>query len=259
MLCPLCNSKSKYSFSTQYVKVRKCLNSTCGHLFAESPSPNQGVWTYKELDMEFSVFREKNAVWFDRNYKIIDYILGQRSIDPGAKVLDLGSGTGHIAKSFIERGFDAICVEPSHEARKVLNKYGLVNYPYLSDVPDEERFEIIMLSEVIEHLPSPVEVLKEAQGRLNKQGMIFISTPCSRGLKSILKRESSAAYSDPTHIHFFTSNSLETCFKLAGFSTYQRHYLDFMVPGRSLWLKKIDRFLYSLDLNPHLIYMAFNS
>jgi hypothetical protein len=24
MLCPLCNSESKYSFSTQYVKVRKC-------------------------------------------------------------------------------------------------------------------------------------------------------------------------------------------------------------------------------------------
>ena len=257
MLCPLCNSESQYSFSTRYVKVRKCLNSSCGHLFAESPSPNQGEMTYQESDMEFSVFRQKNAVWFDRNYKIVDYLVQNTALCPGGKILDLGSGTGHIAKSFIEKGFEAVCVEPSKEGRKILTKYELVNYPYLNDIPEAEKFDAIVLSEVIEHLPSPVEVLKEAKVRLSDRGIIFMTTPCARGLKAILRLKNSAAYAEPTHIHFFTSKSLEKCLELAGFSKSQRHDLDFMVPGRSALLKTIDRILYSIDLNPHLIYLAY--
>ena len=260
MLCPLCNSESKYSFSTQYVKVRKCLNSTCGHLFAESPSQNQGEMSYQESDMmEFSVFRQKNALWFDLNHKIVDYLIQNTALRPGGKILDLGSGTGHMAKSFIEKGFEAVCVEPSKEARKILTKYELVNYPYLNDIPEVEKFDAIVLSEVIEHLPDPVEILKEAKERLANLGVIFITTPCVRGIKSILRLKNSAAYAEPTHIHFFTSNSLEKCLQLAGFPNYQRHHLDFMVPGRSPLLKTIDRILYPLDLNPHLIYLVLNS
>jgi len=259
MLCPLCNNKSKYSFSTQYVKVRKCLNSTCGHLFAESPSPTQGEMSYSESEMmEFSVFRKKNARWFERNHQIIDYLIQKTALRPGGKILDLGSGTGHMAKSFIEKGFDAVCVEPSNEGRKILTEYELVNYPYLHSIPDREKFDAIMLSEVIEHLPSPVETLKEAKGRLTDRGIIFITTPCSRGIKAILRLKNSAAYAERTHIHFFTSKSLAKSFQLAGFSKYERQNVDFMVPGRSSLMKNLDKVLYYVDLNPHLIYLGFN-
>ena len=259
MLYPLCNSESKYSFSTQYVRIRKCLNSSCGHLFAESPSQTQGEMTYSESDMmEFSVFRQKNALWFDRNHKIVDYLVNNIAFSLGGKIIDLVSGTGNMAKSFIEKGFEAVCVEPSNEGRKILTKYELVNYSYMNDIPQGEKFDAIVLSEVIEHLSDPVQTLKEAKGRLSDRGIIFITTPRARGIKAILRLKNSAAYAEPTHIHFFTSKSLEKCFQLSSFSSYQRHHLDFMVPGRSLVLKTIDKILYPLDLNPHLIYLVFN-
>ncbi|NER33268.1 MAG: class I SAM-dependent methyltransferase [Oscillatoria sp. SIO1A7] len=233
------------------MKVRQCLNDQCKHKFAESPFLSEGgVMSYSESD-KFSVLKQ-------RNFQMIDYFLQQGYLRVGSKVLDLGSGEGHIARAFVERDFDVSCVEPSNSARKILDSYGLVNYPKITDIPSEVKYDLILLVEVIEHFNFPIDALNEAKSRLTDDGVIFVTTPCAESLKSRLKPEKAAAYMEQTHLHFFSSRSLEYCFQSAGFSKFQRYYLDWMIPNRSKAMKTIDRLLYPLDLNSHLTYFACN-
>lgn len=260
MQCPLCNFvESKPLFETQHAKVRKCLNPGCGHLLADSPAPNQGVWTFTEEELDYAEFRQAHSQWFERNYKLAEYFTQKAFLPRNGKVMDLGSGRGHIASSFVERGFDVVCVEPNELARKTLTKHGLVNYEYLTDVPPHLKFDAIIMSEVIEHVPSPVDVLKDAKNHLTQNGFIFVTTPRATSLKAFLNRNKSCAYLDPTHIHFFTSRTLEKCFQLAGFSSYKSQYLDFLVPERTGVRKNIDKVLFSLNLYGQLAYFVLNS
>ncbi|MCT7965938.1 class I SAM-dependent methyltransferase [Laspinema sp. D1] len=251
MKCPLCHSESKPVFNTEYAKVNQCLNISCKHKFNTESLPRGGVMDYSGAD-DFSIYRQ-------RNLEMIDYLLNQGYLNTQAKVLDLGCGEGHIAQTFSDRKFDVTCVELSSSARKILDQRGLVNYPTTQDIPPDIRFDLILMIEVIEHLKSPVSVIKEAKNRLTDKGIIFVTTPCADGLKARLFPEKSEAYQEPTHLHFFSSQSLNSCFQIAGFSEFQRFYLPWIIPNRSPVLKTLDKLLYGIDLNSHLTYFLFNS
>ncbi len=88
-----------------------------------------------------------------------------------------------------------------------------------------------------------------------------MTTPCGKSLKpmhDMEEIENSAAFSEKTHLHFFSRRSLEKCFQLAGFSKYKRQYLNWMIPGKSKIGDLIDRAKYYLDWDAHLTYFIFN-
>ncbi|WP_422894304.1 class I SAM-dependent methyltransferase [Phormidium pseudopriestleyi] len=125
------------------------------------------------------------------------------------------------------------------------------------EIPPERRFDLILMIEVIEHFELPVSILEEAKNLLTERGIIFVTTPCANSLKARVLPEKTAAYREPTHLHFFSSQSLELCFLKAGFSKFKRFYLPWMIPNRSPMMKTIDKLLYGIDLNPHLTYFLF--
>ena len=254
MLCPLCGSQSQDAFKTQHTQVKKCSNPSCGHLFSENHLSQTGEMDYSET-VDFSKFRE-------RNFKMIDYLFQQGYLSQGDKVLDLGSGSGHIARTFVERGIDVVCVEASHSGRKILDSLGLVNYASINDIPIDQTFNLILMIEVIEHLSFPIQALTHIRTRLTDNGVIFITTPCGQSLKPIFnleKLKTSPAYIEKTHLHFFSKHSLESCFHSAGLSHYQREYLSWMVPDKSSLRDFIDRVKCYLDWDAHLTYFVFNS
>lgn len=251
MICPICQSPSQEAFETRYALVKRCKNKSCRHLFSESYSVDQGVVEYSEDD-DFSKF-------YNRNNSFIDYLLAQSYLPENGKILDLGSGNGHIAKAFLDKGFDVTCIEVSESARKILSSVGLKNYPNLSSIPDGQLYDAILMVEVIEHITSPIEFLSEARQFLAPSGFMFLSTPCSSGLKAILNREHSQVFAIPEHIHFFNSKSLEKCLCNSEFSRFHRMHLNFMVPGESRSKKALNRALYHLNLHSHLTYFILNS
>jgi len=251
MICPICQSPSQGTFKTRYALVKRCKNRSCNHLFSEIHFVDQGVMEYSE-EADFSKF-------YKRNNSFVDYLISRSYLPAKAKVLDLGSGTGHIAKTFLDRGFDLTCIELSESARKILGSMGLKNYPDLSKIPNGQLYDAILMVEVIEHITLPVEFLSEARNFLAPGGFMFLSTPCSSGLKAIFNREQSQAFSVPEHIHFFNSESLERCLHSSGFSQFHREHLNFMVPGESSLKKALNRALYTLNLHSHLTYFPLNS
>ncbi len=222
--CPVCGQYASESFKAPYAAVWRCQASDCRHFFAPNAEQEDGLCDYST-----QAYKTK---FIQRNHRLIDYLLEKRIIKQGQRILDLGSGEGHIASCFAERGFDVLCVEPSNDARTVLTSRGLKSVPYASDIEPGEIFNFIYLIEVIEHIPSPTDVLRDASRHLSHEAHLLVSTPSAHSLLAHISKKRSNSFGVPSHKHFFIPRSLYKCLTLAGFKTVHRCSPPLMLPDR---------------------------
>ncbi len=248
--CPVCGEKAIYMFQVQQGDVWRCKSEDCGHFFVLNVLHKDGLCEYSSNKQEERYIR--------RNHQLINYMLSQGVLAKGEKVLDIGSGEGHIATCFAERGFNVLCVEPSKEGRAILDSRGLKSVPYVSDIPKGEIFDFIYLIEVIEHVPLPTETIRNAIAHLSDSGWFFITTPSALGLMAKISKKRSNSFGIPSHIHFFTPRSLSKCLKLAGFQNIKCCYLSFIVGRRSLPAKIIAWLLNFAGLGGGIMVFARN-
>lgn len=111
------------------------------------------------------------------------------------------------------------------------------------DLPFEDNsFDLIWCSEVIEHLEDPFHFKKEADRLLKPGGMLALTTPNSGfWFYTIAKLfgKSAAELQNPTHIQFFNERAIREVFpssRLYGFFPYVllrcriKHCIDFLSP-----------------------------
>lgn len=98
-------------------------------------------------------------------------------VAPGARVLDIGCGSGVIGRELKERGFSDIhAVEVDAEARQnAASIYQSVGSS-LADY-ESQRFDLVLLLDVIEHLTNPEAFLSEAAALLKPAGLLLVSVP----------------------------------------------------------------------------------
>jgi SAM-dependent methyltransferase len=95
------------------------------------------------------------------------------SLPPDALMLDAGAGQNPY-----KHLFDHVRYE-STDFLKVDKAYGEVSYVCdLSSIPvGAERYELVLLTQVLEHLPEPRLVLRELHRILKPGGMLWLSAP----------------------------------------------------------------------------------
>ena len=138
---------------------------------------------------------------FERN----DWIKCQLSnIDPGLKILDAGCGSqrykaycSHLVYKSQDCGQYEKDNSPSLIARTECYRYGKLDYTgNIWDINEEnESFNAILCSEVLEHIPYPSETLMEFS-RLLKSGGILILTIPSNSLRHMDPYYFSSGYSN---------------------------------------------------------------
>ena len=92
----------------------------------------------------------------------------------GERVLEVGSGIGCTVQVFDLAGYDAQGIEPNegfceYGATKL---HARVRTGYLSDVPAEPRFDVVLLVHVIEHLASPREALAHSSDAASRRAAV---------------------------------------------------------------------------------------
>ncbi len=138
------------------------------------------------------------------------------SEDIGKRILDYGCGTGvRIAAMPNAEGYDI-----SDAAAKFCQSKGLSVSTKLK--PEwKEAFDIVIISQVLEHVPSPFDTLKEIRGLLKPGGKIIVEVPQEFNLKvdNLTKED--------TDQHFFAWNfkSLNNLLKAAGFQPEKNQHL----------------------------------
>jgi SAM-dependent methyltransferase len=112
--------------------------------------------------------------------KVLDKILPQFNISPGARILDIGCGQGPALDIFRDKGYCSavgitlndedvrICRQNGHDVRKMDQSF--LEFP-------QESFEFIWARHVIEHSIFPYFTLMEFSRVLARGGILYLEVP----------------------------------------------------------------------------------
>jgi len=150
-------------------------------------------------------------------------IAGDIDAEP-ERVLDIGCGTGEFLSFAEERGYDAVGVEPSKRLAEAAREKDLKVYDgtveAFSDEHDE-RFDLITLFNVLEHVPNPAEVLRTARSLLIDEGVVVVKVPNDFNPLQVAAKESLDLeqwwITAPAHIYYFDNKSLGALMEDLGF------------------------------------------
>ena len=97
----------------------------------------------------------------------------------GAKrLLDFGCGAGHFLKAARALGFSAEGVELDPAVRRNAATTSGCPVSSLDDLKGSgKRFDIVHLGDVLEHLPTPVESMRELESLLSDDGRFLVEGP----------------------------------------------------------------------------------
>lgn len=141
---------------------------------------------------------------------LVKRIHGVRSI------CDLGCGNGHISGRLSKLGYDVTGVDASASGIRIArNAYPKAKFIH-ARIEGEltGKFDLVISSDVIEHLYRPSDLLEAARSLLGPNGHVLIGTPYHGYLKNLVlaatgKMEAHfSALHDGGHVKFFSVNTL---------------------------------------------------
>lgn len=141
------------------------------------------------------------------------------------RILDVGSGPGFFLLHGKNRGWQTLGVEPSMQAASYARSLGLeIIGDFLTPQVAQPLgcFDVVHMSEVLEHLPEPVGFLKLTFELLKPGGIICISVPNDYNpvQKALIQTCGFQPWwvAPPHHINYFNFDSLKRLLENNGFS-----------------------------------------
>ena len=125
----------------------------------------------------------------------------------GTKVLDYGCGTGEFVRYLNTQNLNAIGFEPNPVAFKIASEKDENNFYSNSGFLDHQKFDVITLWHVLEHIPNLFEELARLKNALNPNGKLFIAVPNYESFDAQYYQEYWAAYDVPRHLWHFNQTS----------------------------------------------------
>lgn len=126
-------------------------------------------------------------------------------------LLDIGAGTGEFLLTAKMKGWKTVGMEPIKKAREIAETKNLEIYSDLKEIPDQ-RFDIITLWHVLEHIPNLNETIAILNELLTEDGTLIIAVPNFKSYDAIKYNEFWAAYDVPRHLWHFSSTSIKKLF-----------------------------------------------
>jgi 2-polyprenyl-3-methyl-5-hydroxy-6-metoxy-1,4-benzoquinol methylase len=147
---------------------------------------------------------------------------------PRGKVLEVGCADGFFSEKIAAfHEVWGVELDKTH-AKEAENFCRKVFVGDIEDMEIEEKFDIILMADVLEHTKNPASVLKKVGGWLAESGIIILSVPnmahFSVRLSLLGGRFDYAERGilDKTHLKFFTKSSIENLLDETGYIIVER-------------------------------------
>lgn len=144
----------------------------------------------------------------------------RRRLRPPARVLDIGCGPALMLAELQASGFEVAGVDPSPVALGSARKRGIQMFEgtgeTMPDTVPREHYDMVTMSQSLEHTRDPALALGRAADRLKKGGFLVAEVPncASAGFQ---QRRGVWFHTDAgRHVNFFTHKSLDAYFRLVG-------------------------------------------
>ncbi|MEN6409406.1 MAG: methyltransferase domain-containing protein [Anaerolineaceae bacterium] len=223
--CPLCRSEQGETFDTLNVEGRTIeyrLCSRCGMVFQNEDWKKEDLTDfyakdYRKLMEGEDRVSEKNLAIEETRARLLVSWLKARGVQSVKRHLDIGASTGSlIHRTKIEFGAEVLGVELSNSHRAYAESRGLTMLPSVNDLNDKngQRFDLISLIHVLEHLPEPVQTLADLRERwLAPDGAFLLEVPNLYIHNSY----------EIAHLHAFSKHTLLETLRLAGYRVDALH------------------------------------
>jgi len=96
----------------------------------------------------------------------------------GTRVLDVGCGSGRLSKTLLDRGYSVVAIDNDWKAVDIAKKKGIT--AFVSDINDwktDEKFDCIILGDVLEHIEDDKSAMRKVRGMLKPNGCIVVNVP----------------------------------------------------------------------------------
>ncbi len=199
----------------------------CGFLFADRIPSQKEYETFYKNNAKYA-YNENISEGLKKIYQDI-FLLGSkflkkyyRPLDKKIKVLDIGCSVGYILNLFKRSGFKHILgIEPSwHCAVAAKKLYGIkvVDLPF-SEFKSREKFGLIIMTGVLEHVCSLNQALRKISDLLEDNGLLITVVPDA----DKFSKNPRAPFEEFSleHINYFNKNSLNN---LMGNYSFQNIY-----------------------------------
>src|SRR5207249_6661628 len=136
------------------------------------------------------------------------------------RLLDVGCGTGVIAGTLRDLGWDVYGVEPDPRAgalaqRRLGSERVAIGTLDTVDLP-ASSFDVMTAQQVIEHVPDPLAFLSHARRLLRQGGRVVLTTPNAHSLCHRRFGRNWRELDPPRHLHLFSLSDLSTCASRVG-------------------------------------------
>ena len=162
------------------------------------------------------------------------------SLKPG-RALEIGAGAGNQLYALKSLGWDVEGVEPTPGyasfAREKFEVEVIEGY-FDKNIYEPESFDLIIMAEVLEHFPDPVDLLNSLHGILKPEGYIYIDVPNVLRPNRFRLKE----YLHGDHLTFFSPKTFKLAIEFSGYSIVEHkwHYYQYALLEKSKSKKQID-------------------
>ncbi len=189
------------------------------------------------------VIRLRHQIYSKRFKPVLKYLTDLKKID----MLDIGCGDGwqlDLYKQLAPNRINTYGVEIREEACKVAKSYGHQVYCGLFENLDfnGQQFDLVNLSQVIEHVADPKEFMRNIFKVLKPGGILALETPNTSSLDAKLFRSKYwGAYHFPRHWTLYNPTSVKCLGESTGFVLRELHF----TPSPVHWVWTINSYLIS--------------
>lgn len=127
-------------------------------------------------------------------------------------VLDVGAGTGDFLLGAKQNGWKITGIEPNEMARHKASEKGVLLLDDLSALSMGQKFEVITLWHVLEHLPDLEMQIAKLVGLLTETGTLVVAVPNFKSYDAKYYKEYWAAFDVPRHLWHFSQKSIRDIF-----------------------------------------------
>jgi 2-polyprenyl-3-methyl-5-hydroxy-6-metoxy-1,4-benzoquinol methylase len=135
------------------------------------------------------------------------------------KMLDVGCGAGLFLTEAKSRGWEVYGTEFTDRQIEYLQNKGITTLKgkLNSESFDHDMFDLIISSEVIEHINNPVEEIQHFHRLLRSGGLIYITTPNFNALERYLLKGDYDVIEYPEHLCYYTTKTIDLLLTRNGF------------------------------------------
>jgi SAM-dependent methyltransferase len=190
-----------------------------------------------DRDYELQTHRAEDRHWWYRGRRsVLERVISDLRLPPGARILDAGCGSGRNMVEFARHGVvtgielspTSVCLARERHTGEVIEG-SVLEMPF-----DAGAFDLAASLDVIEHLEDDLQALRELRRSVAPGGSLLVTVPAYQWLWS--------GHDEINHHHRrYTRRSLQRVAEQAGWEQVRTTYFNSLLLPVAIMLRLLDR------------------